>query len=179
MDGRPDRWLLIESIFDLVSHHACLLQQSDPAAFEVEKETCASFPTIRLLTATAGEQLILSTMTSISRGRLPLLPLENLPDRIKRAVLNFIQDKDPSDEECKAIQKHFSYDESYLKKVLVVRGMISGGILHHVLSAKRWSVNYGLHPPRCLCAVPYRAKGVPAPTAEFGHPGTFDAGSRE
>lgn len=39
-----------------------------------------------------------------------------------------------------------------------------------VLKEKRWSVNYGLHPARCLMVVTYRAKGVPAASAEFAHP---------
>ena len=43
-------------------------------------------------------------------------------------------------------------------------------ILISVLRSKQWSANYGLHPSRCYSAVPYRAKGVPAPIAEFRRP---------
>ncbi|GKZ75127.1 hypothetical protein AnigIFM60653_002111 [Aspergillus niger] len=57
-----------------------------------------------------------------------------------------------------------------LQKLLVLRGLLAHGILRFALAGKRWLVDYGLHPSRCMMAVPLRAKGIPSEHAEFGHP---------
>lgn len=96
--------------------------------------------------------------------------MSNLPSDIREAAASFVINPEVTAGDCEALQQYCSDDETYMKKLLLARGLIAGGILLHVLHGKRWSVTYGLHPTRCLCAVPYRAKGVPAATAEFGHP---------
>ena len=169
MDGQPDRWLLIQSIFDLVEYHAYRLQIAEPKQFEVEKRG-AGFPTIRLLSQKASSKLLAKVLYSICEGKLPLLSFDNLSSRVRRAAINLLREDLPIEQDCDTILTYSTKDGNYLKKLLIVRGMLSGGVLHHVLTGKRWSVNYGLSLSRCLCAVPYRAKGVPAPTAEFGHP---------
>lgn len=170
MDGQPDRWLMMEAVFDLVNQQACLLQRQYPDMIDVRKQMSASFPTIRLLSAELRELLISKVLEDVCNSKIPGLVMSNLPTEVKNAAINFIAQENVSETECRTIQAHCSRDEFYLKKLLFVRGLIAGGILLHTLHAKRWSVNYGLDPSRCLCAVPYRAKGVPAPTAEFGHP---------
>ena len=85
-------------------------------------------------------------------------------------MTNFITRPDISNYDCKEIDSFCRKDEAMLKKPLFVRGLISSGILLHALHDHRWSVTYGLHPVRCLFVVPHRAKGVPAPSAEIGHP---------
>jgi hypothetical protein len=52
----------------------------------------------------------------------------------------------------------------------VLRGLFAYNVLHFVLTGKRWLVDYGVHPTRCLLAVPFKAKGVPSDSAMFGHP---------
>lgn len=170
MDGQPDRWVIMQGIFDLVQHHARLMQSLYPRRIEVSKQANASFPAIRLLSAKVRRLLISSVLEDICNSKLPGLVMSNLPARVKKAATALIAEYDILEEECTIVQSYCAEDENYLKKLLLLRGLISGGILMHVLHAKRWSVTYGLHPSRCLCAVPYRAKGVPAPTAEFGHP---------
>ncbi|KAI6138914.1 hypothetical protein BKA82DRAFT_4230067 [Pisolithus tinctorius] len=54
--------------------------------------------------------------------------------------------------------------------LLHLRGLLASGILSFALMERRWRVGYGLAPPRTMLAVPYRAKDIPAPRAEFGHP---------
>ncbi|KAL8755210.1 MAG: hypothetical protein Q9184_004869 [Pyrenodesmia sp. 2 TL-2023] len=170
MDGQPDRWLMMQSVFDLVDRQAHHLQRDFPDKIEVSKQTSSSFPTIRLLSTTVRELLISSVSKDIGDSRVLGLVMSNLPISVKEAAAAFITNDQVTETHCRVIQAHCTDDEIYLKKLLFLRGLISGGILLHALCDKRWSVNYGLHLRRCLCAVPYRAKGVPAPTAEFGHP---------
>ncbi|KAL8936479.1 MAG: hypothetical protein Q9216_004910, partial [Gyalolechia sp. 2 TL-2023] len=170
MDGQPDRWLMMEGVFDIVQYQADILRRLCPDQIEVEKYSSASFPTIRLLSSKTRQQLISQVFEDICDSKIPGLVMSNLPSHVEKAARSFIADTDVAESDCNVIESYCADDETYLKKLLFVRGLIAGGILLHALHAKRWSVTYGLHPTRCLCAVPYRAKGVPAPTAEFGHP---------
>ncbi|KAL8690285.1 MAG: hypothetical protein Q9218_004235 [Villophora microphyllina] len=170
IEGQPDRWLMMQSIFDIVQAQASLLQASNPGRVEVEKQSSASFPTIRLLTPGVRHLLIDAVAEEIMSGKIAGFNTSNLPDETRQAIDSFINNSDVTEEECDVVQQACNGDEGFLKTLFFVRGLIAGGILLHVLHGKRWSVTYGLNPSRCLYAVPYRAKGVPAATAEFGHP---------
>ncbi|KAL8657317.1 MAG: hypothetical protein Q9226_002033 [Calogaya cf. arnoldii] len=170
MDGQPDRWLMMQGVFDIVQNQAWLLQAQHPHQIEVEKRTPGSFPSIRLLSVEVRNALISGVGEGICQSKVAGLVMSNLPLEVSEAVINFVTVQDVVDADCKTIQSFFTNNQFYLKRLLFVRGLIACGILLHILHDKRWSVTYGLHPIRCLCAVPYRAKGVPAPTAEFGHP---------
>ncbi|KAL9011241.1 MAG: hypothetical protein Q9173_003899 [Seirophora scorigena] len=170
MDGQPDRWIMMESVFDLVARQANILQPLYPGKVEISKQASWSFPTIRLLSTEVREAVISRVIEDIGDSRVYGVVMSNLAEDVKKAAVAFIADDNVAEADCKLVQAHCHDDELYLKKLLFLRGLMAGGILLHVLHDKRWSVNYGLHPTRCLCAVPYRAKGVPAATAEFGHP---------
>ena len=170
MDGQPDRWLIVQTMFDLIEKHAVILQMSDPSRIELNHRTDSSFPTIRLLSETFGQRLMSDVADDVLEGHHPTLSFEQFPTRVKEAVLRFIQFIQVSKEDSDVIKSFSRGGASFFQNLLLVRGLIAYKILLFVLHGKRWSVNYGLHPTRCLSAVPYRAKGVPAPNAEFGHP---------
>ena len=170
MDGQPDRWLIVQTIFDLIEKHATILQKSDPMHIELNHRTKSSFPTIRLLSKAVGQRLMSGLADDVLEGHLPALSFEHCPTRVKQVALRFIQNLQVSKEDSEIITSFYGGGASFFQNLLLVRGLIAYKILLFVLEGKRWSVNYGLHPSRCLCAVPYRAKDVPAPSAEFGHP---------
>jgi len=170
MDGQPDRWLIVQDTLDLVEKNAATLLGEFPRLIEVERRTASSFPTIRLLSANIGKQLTSKIARDVVDSHLPGLNFEFHLDQVKDAALRFIQERSVTGEDCDLLKEAFGDQESFVQKLLQVRGLIAYDILLFVLRSKRWSVNYGLHPSRCLSAVPYRAKGVPAPSAEFGHP---------
>ena len=62
------------------------------------------------------------------------------------------------------------FDAGTIQYLHLARGLLCHGILHHAMCRKRWLVEYGIDNTRCLMAVPFLAKGVPSPSAEFGHP---------
>lgn len=170
MDGQPDRWILTQTMFDLIEKHATMLQTADPSQIELNHRTSSSFPTIRLLSESVGERLMSNVADDVLESHLPALSFEQCPTRVKEAVLRFIQNSNVSNEDSGVIKSFYGGGASFLQNLLLIRGLIAYKILLFVLRAKRWSVNYGLHPSRCLSAVPYRAKDVPTPSAEFGHP---------
>ena len=170
MDGQPDRWITIEEMFSLVKNMIPDLQKQFPDEMEVTYKTSSSFPAIRLLSSEVGEAMILKLSDDITASRLPGLSLENSSRSIVDAVRAFVLDLDVDVTQCRLIQDRFGHQDSILRVLLQIRGFLGHKIILHVIQAKRWSVNYGLDLTRCMSAVPYRAKGVPAPSAEFGHP---------
>ena len=170
MDGQPHRWLIAQGMFDLVEKHASKLQKEYPSHIEVGYRTRSSFPAIRLLSKMISQELITRIAHDVVDSQLPSLNLESCLPKVRSATLNFIQNCQISDEECGELTRALRQRQSLTQKLLLVRGFLAFEILLFVMRSKRWSVNYGLHPTRCLSAVPYRAKGVPAPSAEFGHP---------
>ncbi|KAL8793776.1 MAG: hypothetical protein Q9195_003606 [Heterodermia aff. obscurata] len=170
MDGQPERWLLTQSVFGLVNKHATAIASESPDDIEMTRRSDASFPTIRLLASHAGSKLNSRLVADILESKLPWLNLDswNLVD--KGVLSYFLLNVEVGKEVCSTVTYLCRNDESLMKRILLLRGLIAHNILQFILAGKRWSVNFGQHPNRCLVAVPYRAKGVPAATAEFGHP---------
>ena len=170
MDGQPDRWLIVQGIFDLVQKHASKLQEEKPGEVEIVFRSNSSFQTITLLSQQIDRELIARIASDVVDSHLPGLNFQLCPPKVSNAVLNFLKDRKVSVEDCQEVMRSFGEQKSFIQKILLVRGFIAYEILIFVLRSKRWSVNYGLDPTRCLSAVPFRAKGVPSPSAEFGHP---------
>ena len=119
-------------------------------------------------------------------GRLPNFNFQHVPPPLRDAIRSFISDEDvlqipdtAKRVEAYAKRSHQSYLWSGL---LLLRGLLASNILFFALSERRWRVDYGLvprplhrwpfnrSPTPTMLAVPYRAKDVPAPNTQFGHP---------
>ncbi|KAM0145725.1 hypothetical protein ACHAPG_011486 [Botrytis cinerea] len=75
--------------------------------------------------------------------------------------------------EIESVEKSKFWTEAVIGILLRLRGLIAGGVIAHVLSQKRWRVNYGVdvnRVPKTRLAVPFRAKDEPALRSEFSHP---------
>ena len=170
MDGQSDRWLITQGVFELVEKHAMFLENAYPNHVEVNYRSSSSFPHLRLLSAEVRRAMVQLIADDIINSKLPSMNFDGCGPSTKEAVLCFLIDREVSDRDCQIIQEIFGGREALMQKLFLVRGLLAFKIILYVLRSKRWSVNYGLHPSRCLSAVPYRAKGVPAISAEFGHP---------
>ena len=123
-------------------------------------------------------------------GRLPNFNFQHISPALHNAIRSFI-----SDEDVFQIPDTVKRVEDYAKRsdqchlwsgLLLLRGLLTSNILLFALSERRWRVDYGLvsqlrqrrsshlhrpiGPTPTMLAVPYRAKGVPAPNTQFGHP---------
>lgn len=167
VDGESDRWGIIQYVLELVAKQVGALQSEDQKSLHIEQRDIR-YPLIHFLSEGAPDHLLQGVTKAISRGELPGVSFTEWADSTQKSVLNFITLLETNDADERVVRNTFK-DSIVLKKLLVLRGLFAHGILRFVLASKRWLVDYGLHPSRCLSAVPFRAKGVPSENSEFGH----------
>ncbi|KIV86455.1 hypothetical protein PV11_02066 [Exophiala sideris] len=168
LSGAPDRWTITLELLTLASQVAARLHGELPTGIEFETRPGLAFPHIRVMSDEGADALMDSMTQEVLKGKLSGLPLGHCSTEILNAMRSFIRDMDTDSATHAKIVQHFR-GMAQLDVLYVVRGLISHQILTHALR-KRWLVNYGLDRARCLSAVPYRAKSIPSPSAEFAQP---------
>jgi hypothetical protein len=171
LEDHPDRWTTVQEILSLVKEHSLVpdVRECFRDDIEVLDSGEGTFPQVRILRPDAGHWLIDSIAESIQKGYLSNLKLHHLPHAVRRAAITFIKHIRVPGGIVELLKRHCERPEAW-KTMLLLRGLLAHGILLFVLKEKRWRVDYGLDPRRSLLAVPYRAKDIPSPQAEFGHP---------
>ena len=169
LEDHPDRWTTAQQIFSLVEKHTPNLQNQFPMGVEVQESRHGSFPPLRLLHLDAGKALVALIAEDVLNGALPNCPYGIFPCRVRRAALHMITEATISKGDAEVLTTYCKGSGSW-KGLLLLRGLLAHGLLVYVLKERRWRVDYGLDPSRLLLAVPYRAKDIPALSAEFGHP---------
>ncbi|KAI6138903.1 hypothetical protein BKA82DRAFT_4459887 [Pisolithus tinctorius] len=166
LDGSPTRWSTTQQVLHLVKKHAPMLRERFPLGVEYEQchPRSGAFPHFRLLHEQAGEELISRISQDVVDGRLL-----NFGRNESTAIHHFITRMDVAPSEVQMIRDYCGGTAMWMS-LLHLRGLLASGILSFALMERRWRVGYGLAPPRTMLAVPYRAKDIPAPRAEFGHP---------
>ena len=173
LDGAPHRWTVVQTVLDLVNVHTTELYSTRPNEIQVSRKSQAAFPSIEMFSSGIEQLLLHSIVESVGQGRIPTISFQNCPPERKFAVLNFISNFDVIPAHCDEVSCFTAKKPTLMKKLLLLRGLIAHGLLIHAIKDKRWSVNYGLHPTKCMSAVPYRAHKVPAISAEFAQPEVF------
>ncbi|KAL8885570.1 MAG: hypothetical protein Q9215_006588 [Flavoplaca cf. flavocitrina] len=107
MDGQPDRWLLMQAVFDIVQNQAWLLQTEFGDQIEVEKRTSGSFPSVRLLSMDIRKMLIRRVSEAICESKVPGLVMSNLPREVSEAAANFITFEHVLNADCKTIKIYY------------------------------------------------------------------------
>ena len=183
VDGYPDRWTITQGILRLVKKHAYSLSRYVADSIEYECGPPGSFPHVRIVRASnIGRRLISLITEDVMAGRLPNFNFQHISPALHNAIRSFISDKDVLQipDTAKMVEKYAKHsDQSHLwNGLLLPRGLLTSNILLFALSERRWRVDYGLISKSQLrssmsptmLAVPYRAKDVPAPNTQFGHP---------
>ncbi|KAL0253421.1 hypothetical protein SLS55_010400 [Diplodia seriata] len=168
MDGQPDRWVITQRLLALFASEAYRLQTEGSRDIEVDFRG-RSFPMITFLNHDVGHILLDRVVEQIGRGKLLGISLLHCSAAVRQAVLQFIRESSVCESTLTLVEQEFGSSASW-KILLLCRGLIANNVLLFALQQKRWLVNYGLDLSRCRMAVPYRAKGVPSISAEFGHP---------
>ncbi|KAL4077977.1 hypothetical protein J3A83DRAFT_4476280 [Scleroderma citrinum] len=174
LEGYPYRWTTAQQVLGLVRKHAATLHSGFPLKVEYEsrdqrQEYAGVFPHIRLLHPEAGKKLIHLIVQDIMDGQLSDLTFTQADQSIQDSIRKFITKVDVDPYDVQMVQD-YSKAASTRTRILHLRGLLACGILSFALTERRWRVGFGLAPSRTMLAVPYRAKDVPAPRAEFGHP---------
>ena len=182
MDGYPDRWRITQQVLRLVKNHAYSLSRYAPDSIEYERGPPGSFPHIRILRASDIDRLTSLITEDVMAGRLPNFNFQHISPALHNAICSFISDEDVLQvpDTVKMVEEYAkSSDQSHLwSGLLLLRGLLTSNILLLALSERRWRVDYGLvsesqlrsSTTPIMLAVPYRAKDVPAPNTQFGHP---------
>jgi hypothetical protein len=186
MDGYPDRWTITQQVLRLVKKHVYSFSRYAPQAVEYERGPPGSFPHVRILRASDIPRLTSLITEDVMAGRLPNFNFQHGCPELHDAIRSFISDEDilQIPDTAKKVEEYAKRsDQSHLwSGLLLLRGLLTSNILFFALSERRWRVDYGLvsesqlgrrgyhsRTPTML-AVPYRAKDVPAPNTQFGHP---------
>ena len=160
VDDHPNRWIIIQQVFDRLKANAWGLNERFPKKFDMDSDmTSRGFPSIRILDSTISQEISSLIIDDALEGRLSSLPLRVLPLPIREAARRFMAQRDFLHEDRNLIYSHCK-GTTVLKGILLLRGLLMDieGILGYVLKERRWRVDYGLDPSRTLLAVPYRAK---------------------
>jgi hypothetical protein len=169
LDAAPWRWEVIQKLLSLLASH--LSQQRNETDFSsttiVERNGHReAFPFIKHFQNNDSTQVIYRIVEkSIVDNEWSIKP-----SLIDLALQLVTKSPFPGDiyeifqEQCPELQS------PTLQTLLLLRGMLQNGILLYALKDKRYRVNYGLDLTRSLLAVPFRAKDLPSPRSEFGHP---------
>ncbi|KAF8121221.1 hypothetical protein EV363DRAFT_954460 [Boletus edulis] len=184
VDGYPDRWTITQQVLRLVKTHVYSLSRQAPHYIQYECNPPRSFPRVRIMRASdVGQRLISLVTEDVMAGRLPGFNFQRISPTLDDAIRSFISDEDVYQipDTAKRVEEYArDSDQSHLwSGLLLLRGLLTSNILVYTLSERRWRVDYGLAlQPRpwendatpTMLAVPYRAKDVPAPNTQFGHP---------
>ncbi|PGH16509.1 hypothetical protein AJ80_05194 [Polytolypa hystricis UAMH7299] len=168
MDGGAERWEIPQKLLALVEEQADALHKLDPNDLELERNG-AGFPVLTFLRPDVVHKLIEPLVRSIKNGELPGVPFNQWKPRVRQSALNFICSRNVSEEDQNTVKDAFREDICW-NRLHLLRGLFAYEVLAFVLQRKRWRVEYGLHPTRCMMAVPFRAKDVPSENSEFGQP---------
>ncbi|KAI5839418.1 hypothetical protein DFP73DRAFT_211814 [Morchella snyderi] len=173
LENSPDRWIIVQEIFNLIKLHTAAVSEAIHQGIEVEKEVPGSFPVTRILKSEAGTMLLHKVASDVIKGHLSTVSFRGFDQDMRQLAYDFITDTNVDRTRVEPLLEHFEKDETSRVSLLLLRGLIAENIIFFALKEKRWRVNYGLTPkrlPKTLLAVPYRAKDIPAPRAEFSHP---------
>ncbi|EGN92655.1 hypothetical protein SERLA73DRAFT_65475 [Serpula lacrymans var. lacrymans S7.3] len=168
LEGFPDRWTTMQQLLWLVKRNIGIISDKCPFGVDLQQSSYGGFPPIRILQDAAGTALVSLLAERILEGDLPNYSFSQVPPSTLEAISAFIKLRDPSSEDAEHVRTYCS-DTGLWNGVLLLRGLLAKGVLIYVLKERRWRVDYGLDLRRSMLAVPYRAKDVPAPRAEFGH----------
>ncbi|KAH7316968.1 hypothetical protein B0I35DRAFT_354831 [Stachybotrys elegans] len=171
IDGHPHRWLVVEELLFLVEGHIPYLQSRFRGGVEAVRKH-QGYPIIHILRTEVEDHLNALLVQDVCEGRLPQIQLKHGADReIVTYIGLIICGVDVGEATWRRAAEALTDDIFGFKCLCLLRGLISQRLLLLCIK-KRWNVQYGLHPQRPPIAVPFEAKGVPSPTAEYGHPDT-------
>ncbi|KNG50865.1 hypothetical protein TW65_01843 [Stemphylium lycopersici] len=170
VDGHPMRWQVTQAVLHLVKDFSSTVQSRYPRSIEVVKRGMDGFPLIYFLRKDAEDCLIGLLVKIICKGQTPsILPCAEYSLDINKDIETYISNPNVRSPVVSRVSSYFRDRPTLMRTINLLRGLFVHRILITTLR-KRWNVQYGLHPTRAPIAVPYLAKGVPSPTAEWGHP---------
>ncbi|KAF4338326.1 very large low complexity [Fusarium beomiforme] len=171
VDGHPKRWLIIEELLSLIEGHVSYLASRFAGGIDILRRH-QGYPILHFLRAEVEDNLTSLLIDDVCKGRLSQIQFRTPVNvDVQRDLTLILLGTDVEPSTWQQVAESLADEVFGLKSLYLLRGLISQRLLLTCLK-KRWNVQYGLHPQRAPIAVPFEAKGVPSPTAEYGHPDT-------
>ncbi|KAG9127630.1 hypothetical protein FRC07_011513 [Ceratobasidium sp. 392] len=157
LEGHPDRWTTTQQLLSLVARHIGRLQLQGFDKLKYEARHRGQFPFIRILPESDEDvtELIQSIAQEVIAGRVPNLNFSLLPLKTCETVFSLLTERDLSQDQFTVLE---TLEPSMRNGLLLLRGLLTCGILVFALRDKHYRVDYGLDLSRVLLAVPYHAK---------------------
>ncbi|KAM7211531.1 hypothetical protein V8F06_013081 [Rhypophila decipiens] len=173
IDFSPQRWQIIQVVLGAVQAAIQGLGRGDSKSEGNDANFHSVLLKFRMLDSTSISMLLDTVARNICLGgrheafaSIPLCSADH-----QEAFLRFVTQQQPMAQDISVMEARVPVKHDQ-RPLLLLRGLFAGGVLGFCLG-QRWRVNFGLFynrsPPTGL-AVPYRAKDLPAPRAEFTHP---------
>lgn len=173
IEHTPERWVVIQNVLSRFARICLQLKASFPESLDVDDRYSERFPRIRILRADAETAILTRLSEFICGTGMSGFPIARQRTQIRNAVNRYISNIDLTKKEIDAVEQSAFWGKTTADNILLLRGLLSGGILSFAFGQKRWRVDYGTHPNRetkTRLAVPFRAKDNPTPRSEFSHP---------
>ena len=182
LDGYPDRWAVTQQVLRRVKSHLHSLSTRTPEHIECRFGSPGSFPHVQILQPSRVFPMLVSLIAEdVMAGQLPNFDFQHVSSAVRDAIRSFISDEHVLQDTVKTVEGYAkSSDQNHLwNGLLLLRGLLTSTILQFALSERRWRIDYGLVPKSrfgsssdstSMLSSPYRAKDVPAPNTQFGHP---------
>ncbi|ATY64974.1 very large low complexity [Cordyceps militaris] len=172
VDFAPDRWVFIQNLLGLLARYAnpkALVVTEDEVLYKGKMGQSDAYPAFTFLSPASlckvltevGREFIIRGITGFS--------VKQYSPSMKRAIKEFVIKANPTSKTVRSIEQLGGASKSGLA---LVRGCIAGDIFRVALLQKRWRVDYGCdfeRVPNTRLAVPFSAKDVPKPRAEFSN----------
>ncbi|KAJ6790435.1 hypothetical protein PWT90_03013 [Aphanocladium album] len=172
VDFAPDRWLFHQGLLQLVAEVANPKNGMASAVgviYEENSEQPDAYPEIRFVTASKVREVLTDVARAFLFKGIAGFPVNRYSETLRSSMLRFITGETLDHRLVSKIEKLGPTIRSVLA---LLRGCISGNIFHVALGQKRWRVDYGhdsQRTPATRLAVPFAAKDVPKPRAEFSN----------
>ena len=175
LDGYPDRWTVTQQVLRRVKSHLHSLSKHTPEHIECRFGSLGSFPHVQILQPSRIFPTLISLIAEdVMTGQLPNFDFQLVSSALRDAIRSFISDEHVLQDTVKTVEGYAKgSDQNHLwSGLLLLRGLLTSTILQFTLKERRWRVDYGVSQSRStsMLSTPYRAKDVPAPNTQFGHP---------
>ncbi|KAK8035096.1 hypothetical protein PG993_010091 [Apiospora rasikravindrae] len=169
LDGHPHRWLIAQNILALVEDCLIDVKYRHPKGITAIRRGNV-YPTVHFLNVQTEECLKTLLIQQVATGNLVGLRFSShINSSASVGVPEVLSSSDFDSGRILELSRCFTDPQTAFKCLHLLRGLLRNNILISCLK-KRWNVQYGLHESRDPIAVPFEAKGIPHPQAEFGHP---------
>lgn len=173
IEHTPHRWGVIQQMLARFAEICKELKDAFPDSIDIDNTHPSRFPRIRILGAEAESSILDRLARSICDTGFTAFPIAWRSKETKDALHRYITQFDLSAEQVSALEENPFWGEATMYNILLLRGLLSCGILGFTFGQKRWRVDYGTDPNRetkTRLAVPFRAKDNPSQRSEFSHP---------